>query len=106
MSFTAISDPAVLAKEVETGITLVDFWAPWCVPCKALGATIEQQIPAYPNVKFRKVNVDEAHGADLSAQFQILSLPTILLFKDGKMVNRSTGNISASKVRDFIESGM
>ena len=64
---------------------LVDFWAPWCGPCKMLGPVVEQLAAEKPNVKFVKVNVDES--TELAMVYRISAIPALLLFKDGKVVD-------------------
>ncbi len=72
------------------GITMVDFWASWCGPCRMLSPIVDQVAEERPDVKVGKVNVDEQ--PDLAAQFGVMSIPTLLVFKDGKLVNQSVGS--------------
>jgi thioredoxin 1 len=70
---------------------LVDFWAAWCGPCKALSPKLEEMSGSYTGkVKFVKVDVDANH--QVAAQFGIRGIPTMILFKDGKMVDQLVGN--------------
>ena len=68
---------------------IVDFWAPWCGPCRMLGPVIEQIANERSDIKVGKVNVDEE--GDLASQFSISSIPTIILFKEGKAVKQLMG---------------
>ena len=74
------------------GIVLVDFYAQWCGPCKMTGPIIEQLAEEVSNVKFVKVNVDQ--NQELSSQYQVFSIPTFLIFKDGQVVNQFVGALS------------
>lgn len=75
---------------IKAGKVIVDFWATWCGPCKMQGALIEQKIvPEHPEIAVLKVNVDEEPG--LAAQFGIMSIPTLLLYKDGQLVEQIVG---------------
>ena len=68
---------------------LVEFWAAWCGPCKMMSPIVDQFSEEYPNIKVCKINSDEQ--PELSATFNILSIPTVIAFKDGKMINQSVG---------------
>ncbi|QNE88613.1 thioredoxin [Corynebacterium incognita] len=71
-------------------LTVVDFWAPWCGPCKKLSPLLEEISDEMgDDVQIAKVNVDEERN--LGAMFQIMSIPTVLIFKDGEKVSEFTG---------------
>ena len=68
---------------------LLDFWASWCGPCRMVGPLVEQLAAEHPEIAVGKVNVDEA--PELAAQFQIMSIPTLLVFKNGQLTQRAVG---------------
>lgn len=75
---------------VKSGRVVVDFWATWCGPCKMQGALLEQKlVPDHPGIEVLKVNVDEQPG--LAARFEVMSIPTLLLYKDGELVDQIVG---------------
>ncbi len=79
---------------------LVDFGAEWCTPCKMLAPTIhEVEKEAMGKIKVGKVNIDEE--ADLATQFQVMSIPTLVLFKEGKAVNTTVGVMSKDAIKEF-----
>ena len=80
---------------------LVDFWATWCGPCRMLAPTIELLAEEMEGVaKVGKVNVDEQPG--LAARFGISSIPTLIVFEDGKVKNTSVGVVPKSMIEDMI----
>ncbi|MEM7046223.1 MAG: thioredoxin [Pseudomonadota bacterium] len=88
----------VLSADVPV---VVDFWAPWCEPCKALTPILEEAVrKAGGRVRLAKVNVDES--PELATQLRIQSLPTVIAFVRGRPVDGFNGQVTATQVRDFI----
>ncbi|WP_321396372.1 thioredoxin [Emcibacter sp.] len=80
---------------------LVDFWAPWCEPCKALTPVLEKVVnEAGGAVRLAKINIDE--NQQIAAQMQIRSVPTVVAFKDGRPVDAFAGALPADKIKEFI----
>jgi thioredoxin 1 len=91
------------AETIASGIVLVDFWAPWCGPCKMQTPILENQVVAQvaDKAKVAKVNVDD--NKSLAAKYSIKSIPAILIFKDGEIVKQFTGLQRAEALIAAIE---
>ena len=91
--------------EVKKGVVLVDFWASWCGPCRMLGPVVEALSDEMKGqVKVGKVNVDEQ--PELSEKFEVASIPTILLFKDGKVIANRVGAANKDALKEWISSSI
>lgn len=85
----------------KKGIVIVDFWAPWCEPCKMIRAEIQQAAEAFKDqVEVVRVDVDAFHS--LAEKYDIMAIPTLLFFKDGKPVKRIIGYASEEEIRKFL----
>ena len=89
-------------SEVQEGLTLMDFWAPWCGPCRMLGPVLEEIEEEMDNkVKIVKLNIDDNQAT--ASQFGIMSIPTMVLFKDGQPVEKLTGYHPKDILVDYLE---
>ena len=79
---------------------LLDFWASWCAPCRMVGPILEEIAAERPDVKVGKINVDEQ--PELAAQFQVMSIPTLLVIKNGKIVNQSVGARPKNQILELL----
>ena len=87
-------------KEVQGELVIVDFYADWCGPCQMLAPVLED-LDKEANLKIVKINVDDI--PELARQFRVMSIPTLLLFKDGKFVKKELGYMPIERLREFIK---
>lgn len=84
----------------DNDIVLVDFWAPWCAPCRSFAPTYESVSEKYPDVVFAKVNTEEQQA--LGGHFQIRSIPTLMIFREQIIIFSQAGSLPASALEDVI----
>ena len=80
---------------------LLDFWAAWCGPCRMLSPIVDEVAEERTDVKVGKVNVDEQ--PDLAAEFGVMSIPTLIVFKNGEEVDRSVGALPKARLQALLE---
>lgn len=85
---------------IKNNVVLVDFFADWCGPCKMLSPIIEELSNEMSDVNFVKVNIDESN--EIASSYGIMSIPTLILFKNGKMINKIVGFTSKEELKKFI----
>ena len=104
-NFVAHISDAEFPAAVAQGVTLVDFWAPWCGPCKMIAPVLDELAGELGGkAKIVKINVDD--NPEVAGQFGIMSIPTLILFKDGKPLNKLVGGQPKPQLKSFIESAL
>ena len=76
-------------QEISKGKVLVDMWAPWCSPCRVISPIVDELSNEVKDVKFIKLNVDES--PDIASQYDVMGIPTLILFNNGKEIKRIVG---------------
>lgn len=100
MSTVALTATTFEDQVIRDGITVVDWWASWCGPCRAFAPVFEKASEAHPDIVFGKVDT-EAEQA-LAASAQITAIPTLMVFRDGILVYREAGALPAPAFEDLI----
>lgn len=97
MAVVEITQENYEAEVLQSGKpVLIDFWAGWCGPCQMLSPVVDEIGKERDDVKVCKVNVDQEQG--LAMQFRVMSIPTLVVMKDGEEINRSVGVISKDEI--------
>lgn len=91
-------------EEIKSGIVLVDFFAEWCGPCKMLGPVLEEISQEKTDIKFIKVDVDEA--MDIADRYSIMSIPAVFLFRDGQLIGKTGGYQGKNTLIAWIEKNL
>lgn len=88
-------------KGISKGVSIVDFWAPWCGACRMTMPVFEQIAEKRSDANFFKYNIDD--DQELPTQFGISAIPTFIVFKDGKEVDRVVGHVTVKSISDLID---
>ncbi len=98
-------DESNFSKEIESGVTLIDFFAEWCGPCRMLAPVVEEVADSLKDkASFGKVDIDKQ--VKLATEYQVTSIPTLVLFKDGKEVDRIVGLRDEKALKEFVEKAL
>jgi len=103
-TLSAVTDSTFDAEVLQSPIpVLVDYWAEWCGPCKMIAPILEEIAPQYAGkLKFLKLNVDE--NTTMAAKYGIRGIPTLMLYKGGKVLATKAGALSKSQLSAFLDS--
>ncbi len=105
MALPEVTDNSFQAEVVESETpTLVDFWAPWCGPCRMVSPLLEQIDADREDVRVVKLNVDD--NQQTAAQFGVMSIPTMILFKNGQAVHQIVGALPRPRIEQQIDAAL
>jgi thioredoxin 1 len=93
---------AQFGQAIQDVLVIVDFWAPWCMPCRKIAPAIDELSAEYEGkASVYKINIDE--NREVAVQYQVMSIPTLLIFKKGQLVDRITGALPKDKIDEKIK---
>jgi len=104
MAIVNVSDDSFKTEVEGTGTVLVDFWAPWCGPCKMIAPVLEELDKEMGNLKIAKVNVDD--NPESAGRFGVMSIPTLIVFKNGEPVDKVVGFQSKDALKNVVSRHM
>jgi len=103
MAILNVDDNSFVSEVLDQkGVVLVDFWAPWCAPCRMFATVLEKSAAQYDGkVKIVKYNVDESQG--IAQQLNVRGIPTVALYKDGQLVAQKSGAMNQAQFAEFLQ---
>ncbi len=101
MSTIKVTDDTFQDTVQNNELVLIDFWAPWCGPCKAIAPVLEEISEEHSNIVIAKMNTDE--NPNISSQHGIMSIPTMMIFKNGQLVDRLVGALPKPAILQKLE---
>ncbi|MFZ2619686.1 MAG: thioredoxin [Alphaproteobacteria bacterium] len=105
MALTPVTDQTFDSEVLSANQTVVvDFWAEWCGPCRQLMPLVQEVAAELPNVKFVKVNIDE--NPETPSTYGVRGIPTLMVFKGGKLVETKVGSMPKSALKTWVESNV
>jgi thioredoxin 1 len=105
MAVTEVTDANFQAEVLEsTDPVLVDFWAPWCGPCRVVAPVLEEMEAERENLRVVKLNVDD--NQETATQYEVLSIPTLILFRDGQVAHKVIGAYPKRKLEAALEESL
>ena len=100
MATIELNEESLEKTVVENDIVIIDFWAPWCGPCKSFGPVYEEVSEKHPDIVFAKVNTEEQQS--IAAHFQIRSIPTLMIFREQIVLFSEAGMLPAAGLEEVI----
>jgi len=88
-------------EKTKNGVVVLDFWAPWCGPCKMLSPTIHELEKEMSDVFFGEINVDDE--GELAKEYSVMSIPSVFILKDGKVADQFVGALSKASIKEKIK---
>lgn len=101
MATIELNEESLEKSVVENDIVIIDFWAPWCGPCKSFGPVYEEVSEKHPDIVFAKVNTEEEQA--IAAHFQIRSIPTLMIFREQIVLFSEAGAVPGKALEELIE---
>lgn len=101
MAVVELTEATFQSTVTENDFVVVDFWAPWCGPCRSFAPTYEKVSEDMPNIVFAKVNTEDEQG--IAGHFQIRSIPTLMIFRDNIIIYSEAGALPETGLRDLLQ---